>query len=334
MTHQIGSITTKWVGVWVLLAFIASQALATTQGDSIQVARVNIELPAVAWVDRPSTRLGEVANISTHDLDLLKQLLGVQIQSFSGDEVTVKLTTVDLENLMIQSVPLKRSDIAWTGANGVTLRRASGRVIGQVTASETVRVIHDELMARGAIARVTLRSAPADWTPPPGAITLHVRDLGQQLTTSGEQVVWVDAHADGQFTRRLPIGISIEGMVGMTPPARPVPAEQPHRIAVVERRQEAWRQRPNESHLDHREVNARTADTAGPQRSAEVGTAVARGAFVRLLVRREGVEIETQAESLQNGGVGDVVRVRPRKGGETLLSRVVAKGTVEVMHVE
>ncbi|MDQ8033159.1 MAG: flagella basal body P-ring formation protein FlgA, partial [Bordetella sp.] len=58
--------------------------------------------------------------------------------------------------------------------------------------------------------------------------------------------------------------------------------------------------------------------------------AVARGQSASLDVRHGSIRVESQVEVLQDGKVGDVVRVRARAAEQPLLARVVAPGQLQM----
>lgn len=62
-------------------------------------------------------------------------------------------------------------------------------------------------------------------------------------------------------------------------------------------------------------------------RSAPV---VARGEWVTLLARQGGIELEGPAEALEDGHVGQAVRVRSAGSSGSIVARVIAPGRVEV----
>jgi hypothetical protein len=83
-----------------------------------------------------------------------------------------------------------------------------------------------------------------------------------------------------------------------------------------------------EMHAVRIEPAARAA-TSVPVVPAEVS--VARGDWVSLRLKSGSVELETRVQALQDGRVGDVVRVRASAATETVQARVVSNGHVEAL---
>jgi len=63
----------------------------------------------------------------------------------------------------------------------------------------------------------------------------------------------------------------------------------------------------------------------------EAAVLVRRGQAVRISIRRGLVEVDSQGEALDAGGMGDVVRVRNTSSGKTIQARVAGTATVEPM---
>jgi flagella basal body P-ring formation protein FlgA len=84
------------------------------------------------------------------------------------------------------------------------------------------------------------------------------------------------------------------------------------------------------------EVTIRRGAQEGHPAAAQVAErratpAVARGEWVTLLARHGGIELESPAEVLQDGQVGQPVRVRSAGSSGSIVARVVAPGRVEVL---
>jgi flagella basal body P-ring formation protein FlgA len=67
-----------------------------------------------------------------------------------------------------------------------------------------------------------------------------------------------------------------------------------------------------------------------PRAERDATPVVARGEWVTLLARHGGIELESPAEALQDGRVGQPVRVRPTGASGSIVARVVAPGRVEI----
>jgi flagella basal body P-ring formation protein FlgA len=83
------------------------------------------------------------------------------------------------------------------------------------------------------------------------------------------------------------------------------------------------------------EVNISSVAQDGHQPAAQVtgrrsAPVVARGEWVTLLARQGGIELEGPAEALEDGQVGQPVRVRSAGSSGSIVARVVAPGRVEV----
>lgn len=67
-----------------------------------------------------------------------------------------------------------------------------------------------------------------------------------------------------------------------------------------------------------------------PRAQRDTPRGVARGEWVTLLSRHRGIELESPAEALQDGQLGQAVRVRSAGASGSVVARVVAPGRVEI----
>lgn len=291
---------------------------------------MTIELPTAVWNGGAQLPLGDLANISTTDLNLLKRALSVVIPGPEAGESVIRISRDQLAVLLERRLAIRRSDLVWSGAHAVSVYLGTGRIDGAIAAQEALREVRAELQNLAPLTIATLRTTPADWEPPPGLIALHIREMGRQLMGSGPRVLWLDAYANGQYVRRLPVGVGFQGAVSLGSMSAHVDTSVAMHTVSIDRGEGPLSPIPGRAASFRVDVatpalTTSTRTSPGPQ-------AILRGQSARLVVRGGGIEIETQAEPLQNGRVGDVIRVRPRKSGEALLARVVAQGEVEVLH--
>lgn len=290
---------------------------------------MTIELPAAVWSGSVQLPLGDLANISTPDLNQLKRALNCVVPVPEPGEFVARISREQLAALLERCLAIRRSDLVWSGAHAVSVHPRTGRIDGSMAAHDALREVRAALQDLAPQAIATLRSAPTDWEPPPGLVALHIRDVGRQLMGAGPRVLWVDAYANGQYVRRLPVGVGLEGAAAMGSMPTHIDTSAAMHPTSMGRNKGVL----PPLHTLSASPSVEVATTPTPSAQARSGPpAILRGQPVRLVVRGGGVEIETHAEPLQNGSVGDVIRVRPRKSGEALLARVVAHGEVEVLH--
>jgi flagella basal body P-ring formation protein FlgA len=138
---------------------------------------------------------------------------------------------------------------------------------------------------------------------------------------------------DGRFVRTVPVGFEVAAYGPAYVASSDLAAGATLQPAQLEQREVELNGR-NARPLAARELQQLTHPVAAGQvltaRDVQARPAVARGDWVALRVRAGAMEMESRAEALQNGGIGQLVNVKPRGATGTLEARVLAPGRVEL----
>ena len=315
---------------------------------------VSIELRPQVKLDQGSVRLGDIAFLTTRDLQMLRRLMALPLgpaprpgsPALLDRDTIVRwvearsgLQTVD-SALRVQS-----SAIRWTGASETEIESAAQQLSGETMVSAARSALLNWLSQRSVRAEVEPVSTARDLLLPPGVPTLRVRPLANQAQPTRRMLVWVDAWVDGRFVRTTAVTFEVGAWapvavatteVGRGATVDPVMlrgAMQTREVDLTTVRQGT----PVAAKADGDSADGRQR-LRRPLRPGEVLTsahlettpAVMRGNWAHLQVRSGEVSVESRVEVLQDGREGQVVRVKvPGSSGE-VLARVTGPGQVEV----
>lgn len=275
-----------------LLAWLVLPAGAAT--------RVSITLLADAQVAGPTIQLGEIARLRSPDLALMRRLVGLPVGRAPRPGEAASIQARQLAAWIERQAGVRRDEVDWSGAQDSQVQRQ----VADLSGEEIARAAQAELRAVHRRAGVTQEVAviflPRDLQVPRGPVRLHPRiPGGPQLR--GRTLVWVDVWVDDAFVRSVPVSLHVPGAERMRAPTQGMPGE-----------------------------------SDGPARSpvaADPGTArlaVERGDQAALRTTAGAVQLESRVEVLEDGHVGDVVRVRQQGATALLSARVTGPGQVEV----
>lgn len=315
-------------------AFALLAAGAAVQATAASVA---VELrPRVSLTGR-TVSLGDVAYLRSDDLRLITMFAALPLGQAprSGSA-----TSVSRDSLMRWTRARLRTDgalVAWGGASEVTIESA-GKTIAGAALEDTARLaLSAWLTQRSKRFSMDAVVAPRDLEVPAGQQELRVRPLPAGTAVTARHRVWVDVFVDAGFVRAVPVDFTVAayGEGWMTAVGVPRGAAVD---AVSLQSQEIDLTQVASSAVP---VKLDPASTLRARRNLAAGAtvtgadlepvpAVARGEPVTLVSQDRGLELELHAEALQDGQVGQSVRVRARGAAEPVLAQVVAPGRVRI----
>lgn len=279
----------------VLLCLLAWLVLPATAGT-----RVSIALLAEAQVAGPTIRLGEIARLRSPDLELMRQLVSLEVGRAPRPGEAGRIQSRHLAAWIERQTRLRAGDVDWSGAQESRVERHVVRLSGEEIARAALAEVGVAHRGAGPAPEVAVASLPRDVQVPRGAVRLNSRiPGGTQL--GGRTLVWVDVWVDHAFVRSVPVSLH-------------VPGGAPLRVARQDRIGEIDRSAPSPSVTDP--ANGRPA--------------VERGNTAALRTVAGAVQLESRVQVLEDGRVGDVVRVRQQGAAALLAARVTGPGQVEV----
>ena len=262
--------------------------------------RVSIALHADAEVAGPTIRLGEIARLRSPDLELMRRLVSLAVGRAPRPGESASIPARHLASWIERQAGVRDDEVDWSGAQESRVERSAARVSGE----EIARVAQAEVQAMqqraGLAHEVAVASLPRDLQVPRGSLRLQARaSPGAQLRA--RTVVWVDVWAADAFVRSVPVSLTISG-AARSRHAGPALFEE----AAV--------------------PSIESPVGAGPGRLA-----VERGDTAALRTIAGAVQLESRVHVLEDGRVGDLVRVRQEGGTALFSARVTGPGQVEVM---
>ncbi|MDA8521033.1 flagellar basal body P-ring formation chaperone FlgA [Acidovorax sp. NCPPB 4044] len=329
-----------------LVCALGTATASSAAGTGMPAPVLRIALQPQVLVERADVRLSDVAVLSSPDLDVLRRAMSLPLGHAPRVGEAIALESTRLQRWIRSRTGLQESEIEWEGPMATSVRMAAREVAGEavVEQARTVLRAHIEAMAKqkGLVQpRVELQpvSMPVTVEVPAMESSLRVRPLAQS-PVGKRMLVWVDVFAGDRHMRAIPVRFEV-GLFAMAPVARTeLAAGSEIPVGSIAFREVELTRLPPAS------IPAWSADDGAPAslrvrhktESGDVLTtdriqpvpAVARGQWVSVISRSGAMSLESRAESLQDGQVGQVVRARPLNATDVLLARVVGPGQLEV----
>jgi flagellar basal body P-ring formation protein FlgA len=340
--------------LWALLSFNAHASLGET---------VRIDLRDDVEVTRRNVLLGDVASINDGDDARSRRLAALPIGSVPQSGVSVVVTRVVLNAWIEKRIGLRTEQIAWSGSASSRVHLAMSRVRGNLIGQHAEAALRAELDESGMHCAISLAHAPADVDVPAGVLTMEVRqiaspaiqDVAGDRFVSKHQSAWVDLSVDGNFVRTVPVDFDVRVFAPTYVAARDLRVGQildptkpdPTQVKIEERE---WSGRPTPplrvvTALDPaRKVESVVAEDGSMmrvRRPVQAGRVlsradvdplpkVARGDYATLHEVDGPIALESRVEVMEDGQVGDSVRVRQTGASDTVVARVTGPHSVEV----
>ena len=317
------------------------------QDGGIAQPVLRVALRPEVQVDRADVRLGDIALLSSPDIDTLRRAMAVPLGQAPRLGEPVALEGARLRGWLRSRMGLRDEQIQWEGVESTSVRAAMREIAGETVAAQAREALksHLEAIARqkGLVQpRIELQAVgvPPMLQVPAAGIQLRIRPL-EALVPGPRMLVWVDVFAGERHVRAIPVRFEMS-LFAMAAVAR----EELAAGSEVPEENVAWRevdlarlpaaavpaawgtQMDAGAPLHVRKRMAAgevlTADRVGP------ALAVARGQWVRVTATSGGLSLESRAQSLQDGQIGQTVRVRPQNAAEPLMAKIIAPGQLEL----
>jgi flagella basal body P-ring formation protein FlgA len=272
-------------------------ALLAICGAAAADPRVSIALLPQVQVSGDTVLLGQVAHLRSADLALMRKLVDLPLgrAPLHGQQAVVRRGI--LADWMAREAGLRPADIEWRDGDSVHVRRLHTVVAGADILKEARAALQAKLEQEGGGAvRIEPGVPPRDLDVDGGEVRLQARPI-HGTSLRNRTVVWVDVWSAGRFRRAIPVAMEL------VPPFSAVAPGPMHYVA-----------RPQAP-----------LAASGDDRRADV----MRGDWAVLRTVAGAVMLESRVEVLQDGRLGDKVRVR--QGGATgiLLARVTGLAALE-----
>lgn len=335
---------TGLVAVWLLLA-AAGAAAAAASGAAEPLAVVRV--PARAAVLGPDILLGDIAQIETADEELAGRLAALSLgrAAIPGQVRELNMATVRVR-MRQQSLPEKHIVIEAEKPSVAVATRAL-EVPGPALAEAARTAVLEQALPAGAAADPVWRAAELSLTcvdPGPavvadGALALHVSRVSG--TPPGSMTAAVDIVVDGAVRRT--VMVRCDALVALDVPVVTAPVARHDALTednvAVERREFASLPRGlllPEAVLAGpgaglRATRPLTPGTVLTDSMVEAAPVVLRGAPVTIVAATARIHVAAPGVALEDGRVGDVIRVQNSLSGQVIRARVAAADRVEAI---
>jgi flagella basal body P-ring formation protein FlgA len=308
-----------------------TEASAETPGPSI-----HIELrPEVAVKPSSQVTLGDVASVSTRDPNALRRLTALELGQAPRAGDVVRLKRDDLMRWLRARTGIKATQIAWSGPTTSDIRLAVRDVTGETIVQHASEHLRAVLTRDGLRAEIAVSQLPRETKVPAGQIAFKVRPVQRDAVLAKRLSVWVEIWIDGRFVRTVPVDFD----VSVFGPAYVATAEHPagQRLtgSGLAMREVEWSGRTSLPVEINGLENLRLRRTLAPgdtvtRAHVETAQLVTRGDWATLRSSQGLVELESRVEVLQDGLLGQTVRVKLPSASSAILARVSGLRAVEV----
>lgn len=323
-----------------------SEVVAPIAGTAAST-RIEIALTGEAQVRHAQVTLGDIAHVEVGDEATRASLEALPLGAAPLAGETAELTRGTLTRWIALRLGIAPADIVWRGAQASRVSVAVRTVTGELVARQASETLRAWLARDGARIDLNVAQTPPDSTVPVGALELKPRRLSDTASDAAllarHMSVWVDVWVDGRFVRTVPVSFDVSVTAPAYVATEPLKAGQTLDGSAVEVRDVQWSgrsappMRPNDNDDARASIAAlrvrRPLETGDVLTAHAVETAplVARGDWAMLSESHAGVRLESRAEVLEDGRLGDRVQVRLRRAKSAITARVTGPGTVEVL---
>ncbi|MCJ0764549.1 flagellar basal body P-ring formation chaperone FlgA [Variovorax terrae] len=316
-------------------------ALSVLDAGAAAPVRVVIEMPVFASVSKPHICLGDIVSLTTKDLPLLRRLMAVPLGSAPRGGVPVILGREALTRWLRSQTGLSVQEIEWRGAHSLEIRAATQELDGKRAVSLAADHLKEWLSGRSEHATVEPVAIPANVQLVATDVVLKVRPQ-TGVRPERRMVVWVDAYTNEKLVRSVPVTFEVHAWKVMPVAARNLePGAGLTPDALTYRDTDMTAGMVSGAAL----LPSGSGDASPPTRlrrwirAGEVLTessinrdlAVLRGDWVGLRVRSGDIALQSQVEALQDGRVGQWIRVRMHGASASALARVAGPSSVEIL---
>lgn len=313
----------------------------TAQVLDLPEGQVRIDMRANFVARDQEVRLGDVADLYTRDLSTIHRLSALSLgrAPFAGTQAVLRREVV--ARWVRSRLGIDADRIAWGAVEETHIRRLEQFVPARQIEQAAGNALRQWLGQRASRYEIDTLAIPGDVKLPTGEVELKARPLAANLAPQPRMIVWMDVLVEGRFARAVPVSFAVaayrEAWVAPTPIATGVPLE----AGMAERREVLITGRPLSDHYSHGSPSRGGTGGWRTTRAVKVGEpltahntaplpAIARGDWVAMHLKSGLVELERRAQALQDGELGQVVKVRAANNAAPVEARVVAPGRVEV----
>ncbi len=313
---------------WCLLADIAA------------AKSVQLELRSAVQVKSARLVLADVVNVDAATQREEAQLLALPIGTMSLTAGNMVVQRKPLEKWVRQHAGAHSRDIHWVGADAVNIvlqtqvveaaqLRSHARAALEVWINLNVRDIGSSIAIRD-LGELQALKIPA------GEVKVRISHLSEPFSLRRKLAVLLDVLISDQVVKSVPVLFELSGSRRVFMARHDIARGGAVSEADVELREADIFDNMNEPASPADFAKAARAKT-GLRKGAILSRAnletvpdVVRGDFVVLLARDGLVSIESRVEAMQDGSVGQIIKVRPGNSNDQMSAKIIEPGKVEL----
>ena len=310
---------------------------------------LRVEIRPQVQVAQSQVTLGDIADLSSVDLPLLRRAMSLPLGRTPRVGDVVSLESERVQRWLFSQTGLRMDQIEWAGALSTDIRCAGRQISGDalVEAAQASLQKHLETAStQGNLpaAKIELHplSIPTELSIPASATALRVRRL-DNIPVSKRMLVWIDVYAAEHFLRAIPIRfeVSVFAAVPVAASALAV-GEALDASQLIQREADITQlvsrgvkdityfangiETPSPQRLRH---SVQRGEVVTPAHVEKIPT-ISRGEWANLTAQYGLVALESRVEVLQDGYVGQMVRVKQANASSPIFARVAGPGHLEM----
>jgi len=355
-------------GSGVAVILILGMAIGTK--GFAQGSLIHLELRPQVEVRAGRVTLADVAQFKAVDAKIQRRLktLSLGLAPRAGESATVGRDQVN--RWIRARVGIDSDQISWVGSRVCRISLATQDVVGNTLAECAQEQLKAHLAKQGLRGEICLTRVPENLRVPIGSLELRARDaaLVTNLSRRGEardrmggpslakrQSVWVEIWVDDRFVRTVPVHFEITVFAPAYVATRRLPAGSRVDASTFAVREVEWSGRTSLP-VPLGEIGAPTATGKNGEPPSDLGAAapvnrlrrpvaegepvtrgdveaaplVGRGEFATLRTTQGLINLECRVEVLQEGALGEKVRVKIPSASSSIQATVCGRGLVEI----
>ncbi len=346
------------LGVLVVLLtgkFLLTNSAVMANEGMTNGTPVQIRMLEQAEVNRGQVLLGDVAIVSTTDLPRLKQLMLMPIGSAPRSGEIIRLSRDRLKNWASSRLGLAAANIEWSGPETVSVKLAKQLLHGELIYSVPQESLISALAKNGLRGEIHPAQSVNDIVVPAGDLRLAARPQASLQTTTptyrGNPVfgkhhsIWVDVWVDDVFFRTVSVGVDVDvfapafiatrdfavgervkANIAASPSLAIRDVDWYSQIATPIRASKRLED-PNLAELQI--IRPIAAGQALTRANTSRAPQVVHGSYATLRLNNGPIQLERRVEVLEDGVVGQMVRVKLPNGANSMLAQVTGPGFLE-----
>lgn len=314
----------RYVALFLLLALSTAMAKAQVYVEFMPGVRTSVG----------AVRLGDIASLRTTDLSMLQRLLRLKVPVVLDSQGNAKVLRQDVLAEVRKHDELKNAELQWAGNNEVDVRRMGAELQGQEIVQEASKALRAWLAQQALQFEVNPSAVPLNVPVPTGTVQVHARPLSDAAVRS-HMVVWVDIWGNGAFLRTVSVNFDVAVWREVLTATEPLTIGSPIDSSMVTPRQVDIARLNGHGRMLDSPPDGRTTRSLSPgdvlfAKDVEAKPAVSRGRRAILRLHSGVISVESYVDVLQDGRLGQNVRVKPMGSGASLMAKVAGPDLVEV----